>query len=74
MIIELAVIADTNQETTKLHGGVRILAKTNRYMFSIDKTGYIRKMWKLTGIFIQMKPIQWIENAKGIIIELKKPR
>ncbi|MHA2299071.1 MAG: peroxiredoxin [Candidatus Hodarchaeales archaeon] len=70
--LQYPLIADTSREITKIYGGTGILGKANRYTFLIDKDGIIRKIWKLTGLFVQMKLGSHAEDVKKHIMELEK--
>jgi len=68
--LQYPLIADAEKEITKLYGGTGILGKANRYTFIIDKNGVIRYIWKLTGIFAQMKLSSHAEDVKNSIMEI----
>ncbi|MFW9992163.1 MAG: peroxiredoxin [Candidatus Odinarchaeota archaeon] len=69
--LQYPLIADTSKEISKAYGGVGILGKANRYTFLIDRDGYIRNIWKLTGLFAQMKLGSHAEQVKKAIEELQ---
>ncbi|MFX1512343.1 MAG: peroxiredoxin [Promethearchaeota archaeon] len=65
--LQFPLIVD-GKEIAQLYGGVGQLGKANRYTLLIDPQGRIRKIWKLTGIFAQMKLGSHAEEVKKAIL------